>query len=214
MTPVIAMLEDLGALAPPLTAGGAAARFEARGWTPGGRVRDGVETSWDADGAGAWIRTSGAGTVAVSFAVWIRDADESGCFDDLEAVYEEGERVLAGFLPEIERSSFAGRLDGAGRTPEGEKAAEGEGTRQGERPRQGERAAEGEGSGQGEGPGGGGGAAEDEAEGDGEFVARERWTLDGLVLTAGVVHHDTDLPVMVVVTLEADPAAPGPAGGG
>ncbi|MFD5201126.1 hypothetical protein ACFWM7_13445 [Streptomyces sp. NPDC058375] len=30
----------------------------------------------------------------------------------------------------------------------------------------------------------------------------EKWTLDGRILTAGVVQHDTDLPVLVVVTLE------------
>lgn len=186
MAAVIAMLEELGGLAP-LTAEGAAARFAACGWTPGGRPRDGVETSWDADGTGAWIRTSGSGAVDVSFAVWIRDVDESGYFDDLDAVYEEGERVLAGLLPEIERSSFAGRLAEAGRATEGEDEREGEG----------------------------------EGEGGDEFVVRKRWTLDGHVLTAGVVQHDTDLPVMVVVTLETMPAtatvptvAPAPADGG
>lgn len=162
MTAVIVMLEELGTLVP-LTAEEAAARFSAREWTPGGRPRGGVETSWDKDGVGAWIRTSGGGTVSVSFAVWIRDVDESGYFDDLEAVYEEGERVLAGFLPAIERSSFAGRLAEAGRT------------------------------------------AEDED----EFIALRRWTLDGRTLTAGVVQHDTDLPVMVVVALEAAPARAG-----
>ncbi|MFJ6518089.1 hypothetical protein ACIQJ4_07480 [Streptomyces filamentosus] len=174
MAAVIAMLEELGGLAP-LTAEGAAARFAARGWTPGGRPRGGVETSWDADGTGAWIRTFGSGAVEVSFAVWIRDVDESGYFDDLEAVYEEGERVLAGLLPEIERSSFACRLAEAGRAAEGEDEREGEG--------------------------------------EDEFVVRKRWTLGGHVLTAGVVQHDTDLPVMVVVTLETATAAV-PADGG
>ncbi|MFJ7128787.1 hypothetical protein [Streptomyces sp. NPDC098101] len=105
--------------------------------------------------------TSVGGTVCVSFAVWIRDVDASGYFDDLEAVYEEGERVLAGLLPGIERSSFAGRLVEAERT------------------------------------------AEDED----EFIALGKWILDGRTLTAGVVQHDTDLPVMVVVALEAAPGA-------
>ncbi|MFJ5934455.1 hypothetical protein [Streptomyces sp. NPDC093071] len=155
MAAVIAMLEELRGLAR-LTAEGAAARFSARGWTPGGKPRDGVETSWDKDGVGAWIRTFGGGAVCVSFAVWIRDVDASGYFDDLEAVYEEGERVLAGLLPGIERSSFAGHLAEAGRTEEDED----------------------------------------------EFVALRKWTLDGRTLTAGVVQHDTDLPVMVVVALE------------
>ncbi|MGP3634903.1 hypothetical protein ACTU45_16275 [Streptomyces sp. 24-1644] len=109
MAAVIAMLEDLRGLAP-LTAEGAAARFLAQEWTPGGKPRDGVETSWDKDGVGGWIQTFGCGAVSVSFAVWIRDVDESGYFDDLEAVYEQGERALADFLPEIEESSLAGHL--------------------------------------------------------------------------------------------------------
>ncbi|MGW4053415.1 hypothetical protein ACWENA_21545 [Streptomyces sp. NPDC004779] len=109
MASVIAMLEQLRALSP-LTAEGAAARFSAQEWTPGGKVRDGAETSWDKDGAGAWIRTSSSGTVTVSFTVWTRDVDESGYFDDLDAVYEEGERALADVLPVIERSSLAGHL--------------------------------------------------------------------------------------------------------
>ncbi|MER5736504.1 MULTISPECIES: hypothetical protein [unclassified Streptomyces] len=159
MAAVIAMLEELRALAP-LTAEGAAARFAAREWTPGGKLRDGVETSWDKDGVGAWIRTFSSGTVTVSFTVWIRDVDESGYFDDLEAVYEEGERALAAFLPEIEDSPLAGHLAEAGRT------------------------------------------AEDED----EFIALRKWTLDGRTLTAGVVQPDTDLPVRVVVALEAAPA--------
>ncbi|MFD4747659.1 hypothetical protein ACFWOS_19670 [Streptomyces rubiginosohelvolus] len=100
---VIALLEEFRALTPLIT-GGAAARFAAHGWTPGGRPRNGVETSWDKDGVSAWIQTFGDGEVCVSFAVWIRDVDASGYFDDLDAVYEQGERVLAGFLPEIEGS--------------------------------------------------------------------------------------------------------------
>ncbi|WP_051716111.1 hypothetical protein [Streptomyces bikiniensis] len=178
MTAVGAMLEELGVL-DPLTAEGAAARFSARGWAPGGRPRDGVETSWDKDGVGAWIRTSGGGVVSVSFAVWIRDVDESGYFDDVEAVHEEGERVLAGFLPEIEGSSFAGRLAEVGRT-----AKDGDGD---------------------EGEGGGEDGDED------EFVALKRWALDGRTLTAGLVQHDTDLPVMVVVALSPPRHVPGAA---
>ncbi|MFJ6405458.1 hypothetical protein ACIQK9_08005 [Streptomyces hydrogenans] len=159
MAAVIAMLEELRALAP-LTAEGAAARFSAQEWTPGGKPRDGVETSWDKDGVGAWIQTFSSGTVTVSFAVWIRDVDESGYFDDLDAVYEEAERVLDGFLPEIEGSPLAARLT----------------------------------------------EAEQTAEDKDEFIALKKWTLDHRTLTAGVVQPDTDLPVMVVVALEATPA--------
>ncbi|MGW6719714.1 hypothetical protein [Streptomyces sp. NPDC054995] len=155
MAAVIGLLEALRGLAP-LTAEGAAARFSAHGWVPGGKPRNGVETSWDKDGVGGWIQTFGGGAVRVSFFVWIRDVDASGYFDDLDAVYEQGERALAGFLPEIERSSLAGHLVAAERTA---------------------------------------------ADAD-EFIQVEKWTLDGRVLTAGVVQHDTDLPVMVVVALE------------
>ncbi|MFM9496209.1 hypothetical protein ACKI1Q_21610 [Streptomyces galilaeus] len=109
MAAVIAMLEQLKGLTP-LTAEGAAARFSAQEWTPGGKLRDGVETSWDKDGVGGWIQTFGDGVVCVSFAVWIRDVDESGYFDDVDAVYEQGEQALAGFLPEIEGSPLAGHL--------------------------------------------------------------------------------------------------------
>ncbi len=35
-----------------------------------------------------------------------------------------------------------------------------------------------------------------------EFIAVEKWSLDGRILTAGVVQQDTDLPVMAVVALE------------
>ncbi|WP_411082273.1 hypothetical protein [Streptomyces sp. cmx-18-6] len=155
MAAVITMLEDLRGLAP-LTAEGAAARFSAQEWTPGGKPRDGVETSWDKNGVGGWIQTFRSESVSVSFAVWIRDVDESGYFDDLEAVYEQGQRVLAGFLPEIEESPLAGHLVEAEQT-----------------------------------------AADKD-----EFIEVKKWTLDGRILTAGVIQQDTDLPVMVVVALE------------
>ncbi|MFH8434863.1 hypothetical protein ACH4A3_06420 [Streptomyces sp. NPDC018007] len=155
MAEVIAMLEELRNIAP-LTAEAAAARFSAQEWTPGGKVREGVETSWDKGGVGGWIQTSGDGEVSVSFFVWTRDVDESGYFDDLDAVYEQGEQMLAGFLHEIEESPLAGHLIEAEVT---------------------------------------------EADGD-EFVKLKKWALDGRVLTAGVIQHDTDLPVMVVVALE------------
>ncbi|MEU8653716.1 hypothetical protein [Streptomyces sp. NPDC048737] len=35
---------------------------------------------------------------------------KSGYFDDLDAVYEQGEQELAAFLPEIENSPLAGHL--------------------------------------------------------------------------------------------------------
>ncbi|MFD6274220.1 hypothetical protein ACFWFI_01275 [Streptomyces sp. NPDC060209] len=109
MAAVIAMLEELRGLAP-LTAEGAAARFLAQEWTPGGKPRDGVETSWDKGGVGGWVQTFGGGAVCVSFAVRIRDVDESGYFDDVKAVYEQEEQALADFLPEIEESSLADHL--------------------------------------------------------------------------------------------------------
>ncbi|NEC16736.1 hypothetical protein G3I50_00365 [Streptomyces parvus] len=115
LTAVIALLGGVRGLAP-LTAGGAAARFSAHGWAPGGRPRNGVETSWD--------------------------------------------KVLAGFLPEIEGSALAGHLVTAERT-----------------------------------------AADED-----EFIEVAKWTIDGRILTAGVIQQDTDLPVMVVVALEQ----PGP----
>ncbi|PZT74758.1 MULTISPECIES: hypothetical protein [unclassified Streptomyces] len=155
MAVVIAMLEELRDVAP-LTAEGAAARFTAQKWTPGERPRDGVETSWDKDGVGSWIQTFPSRSVSVSFAVWIRDVDESDYFDDLEAVYEQGEQALADFLPEIEESPLVGHLVEAEQT---------------------------------------------EADRD-EFIAVKRWTLDTRIVTAGVIQQDTDLPVMVVVTLE------------
>ncbi|MGW2088154.1 hypothetical protein [Streptomyces sp. NPDC001880] len=155
MAAVIAMLEELRCLVP-LTAEGAAARFLAQEWTPGGKLRDGVETSWDKDGGGGWIQTFRSGAVRVSFAVWIRDVDESGYFDDVDAVYEQGEQALADFLPEIEESPLAGHLVEAEQT-----------------------------------------AADRD-----EFIRVKKWTLDGRILTAGVIQQDADLPVMVVVALE------------
>ncbi|WP_137231494.1 hypothetical protein [Streptomyces sp. BPSDS2] len=109
MAAVIAMLEALMGHAP-LTAEAAAARFSAQEWTPRGKVRGGVETSWEKGNVRGWIQTFSSGAVSVSFAVWIRDVDESGYFDDLDAVYEQGEQALADFLPEIEDSSLAGHL--------------------------------------------------------------------------------------------------------
>ncbi len=66
-----------------------------------------METSWDKNAVGGWIQTLGDGVVRVSFFVWFRDVDASGYFDDLDAVYEEGEQALADFLPEIEESPLA-----------------------------------------------------------------------------------------------------------
>ncbi|MFD3816862.1 hypothetical protein ACFWRZ_17470 [Streptomyces rubiginosohelvolus] len=159
MAEVIAMLEELRNITP-LTAEAAAARFAAQEWTPGGKVRDGVETSWDKGSVGGWVQPFEGGAVSVSFFVWIRDVDESGYFDDVEAVYEEGEQMLADFLPEIEGSPLAGYLIEVEVT---------------------------------------------EADRD-EFIKLRKWTLGGRILTAGVIQHDTDLPVMVMVVLE-DPGA-------
>lgn len=155
MTAVSAMLEELRGLVP-LTSEGATAIFAAQEWTPGGRPRDGVETSWRRDGVDGWIQAFGDGAVQVSFTVWIRDVDASGYFDDLEAVYDEGERVLARFLPEIEESPLAAHLTDAEPTPADEE----------------------------------------------DFIAVRKWLLGGQVVSAGVVQQDTDLPVMVVATLE------------
>ncbi|MCX4785396.1 hypothetical protein OG369_04150 [Streptomyces sp. NBC_01221] len=160
MAAVIAMLEELRGIAP-LTAEGAAARFSAQEWTPGGKPRNGVETSWDKDDVGGWIQAFSSGAVSVKFYVWIRDVDESGYFDDVDAVYEEGKQALARFLPEIEESSLARHLVEAEQT-----------------------------------------AADKD-----EFIAVKKWTLDGRILTAGVIQQDTDLPVMVVVALEEPGAA-------
>lgn len=159
MTAVYAMLEELRGLRP-LTREAAAAGFAAQEWTPGGKRREGVETSWGRDGVDGWIQAFGDGAVQVSFAVWIRDVDASGYFDDLDAVYDEGERVLARFLPEIEESPLAEHLTDAEPT------------------------------------------APDE-----DFIAVRKWLLGGRVLTVGVIQQDTDLPVMVVATLE-EPAPP------
>ncbi|MBM7055568.1 MULTISPECIES: hypothetical protein [Streptomyces] len=109
MAAVIAMLEELRDITP-LTAEAAAARFAAQGWTPGSKIRDGVETAWDKGSVEGGIQTFGGDAVSVSFFVWIRDVDESGYFDDVEAVYAQGEQALADFLPEIEGSSLAGHL--------------------------------------------------------------------------------------------------------
>ncbi|WP_030591621.1 hypothetical protein [Streptomyces anulatus] len=155
MAAVITMLEELRGPAP-LTAEAAAARFSAQGWTPGSKIRDGVERSWDKGSVGGWIQTFGGGAVSVSFFVWIRDVDESGYFDDVEAVYAQGEQALADFLPEIEESPLAGHLVEAEQT---------------------------------------------DADRD-EFIKLKKWTLDARILTAGVIQHDTDLPVMVMVVLE------------
>ncbi|MET8746049.1 hypothetical protein [Streptomyces sp. NPDC004728] len=155
MAEVIAMLEELRGLAP-LTAEGAAARFSAQEWTPGDRPYNGVETSWDKGSVGGWIQTFSSGEVSVKFYVWIRDVDESGYFDDVDAVYEQGKQALADFLPEIEESSLARHLVEAEQT-----------------------------------------AADKD-----EFIAVKKWTLDGRILTAGVIQQDADLPVMVMVALE------------
>ncbi|MET8828026.1 hypothetical protein ABZX40_21510 [Streptomyces sp. NPDC004610] len=163
MAAVNAMLEELRGVVP-LTAAGGADRFAAQGWTPGGKPRDGVETSWRKDGVRGWIQTFRDGAVRVSFAVWIRDVDDSGYFDDLDAVYDEGGQALAAFLPEIEGSPLAAHLTEAEQTSEDKD----------------------------------------------EFITVRKWTLDGRVLTAGVVQQDTDLPVMVVIALEQPAPAAGP----
>lgn len=118
MAAVMAMLAELSGIAS-LTAEGAAARFSALEWTPRGKPRDGVETSWERNGIRGWTQTFGGGAVIVSFTVWIRDVDESGYFDDLDAVYEQGKQALASFLPEIEESALMrpprrSRADGGG----------------------------------------------------------------------------------------------------
>ncbi|WP_256105309.1 hypothetical protein [Streptomyces sp. ODS05-4] len=109
------MLEGVQDLAR-LTSKGVAATFAAQEWTPRGKLRDGLETSWQKDGVRGWLQRFRNGAVRVSFAVWVRDVDESGHFDDLDAVYEEGERALAAFLPEIEDSPFASKLVDAEQT--------------------------------------------------------------------------------------------------
>ncbi|MFJ6061768.1 hypothetical protein ACIQHU_01890 [Streptomyces tendae] len=52
------------------------------------------------------------GAVRVPFAVWIRDVDESSSGDDLDAVYEQGERALAVLLSEVEDSPLASIYSG------------------------------------------------------------------------------------------------------
>ncbi|WP_055691950.1 hypothetical protein [Streptomyces prasinus] len=161
MAAVTVMLEELRGLAP-LTPQGAAGRFAAQEWTPGGKSRDGVETSWRKEGLRGAIQKFSSGAVRVSFAVWIRDVDGSGYFDDLDAVYEQGEQMLATFLPEIENSPLSGHLVEAELT---------------------------------------------DADKD-EFISARTWTVGRRVLTAGVVQHGTDLPVMVVIALEEPAPAP------
>ncbi|MFF2021699.1 hypothetical protein ACFVW2_07810 [Streptomyces sp. NPDC058171] len=79
----------------PVTGAGVAGGFAARGWEPGGRLRDGFESSWDRGGVRAWLHPYEGG-VRVEFTVWLRDVDEdTGYFGDLEAVYRDGEAVLA-----------------------------------------------------------------------------------------------------------------------
>ncbi|MFE4333850.1 hypothetical protein ACFRQM_31880 [Streptomyces sp. NPDC056831] len=65
---------------------------------------------WERNGIRGWTQTLEGEAAIVSFTVWIRDVDESGYFDDLDFVYEQGEQALADFLPEIEESSLAGHL--------------------------------------------------------------------------------------------------------
>jgi hypothetical protein len=152
---VTGMLEALRGLVP-LTAAGCAERFAVQGRTPVGRSRDGVPTGWGKDGVRAWIQPFADGGADVSFAPWIRDVDASGYFDDLDAVYQEGERMFAALLPAIERSPLAGGL-----TPTGRRAT-----------------------------------------GEDEYIALRKWELDGRGPVAGLVQHDGDLPVMLLVTLE------------
>ncbi|MFD7897247.1 RHS repeat-associated core domain-containing protein [Streptomyces sp. NPDC059743] len=103
----------------PLTGESVAAEFAAQGWQAGGRPKNGFETSWDKDGVGGWVHPYNGG-VRVEFTVWIRDADEdTGYFEDLDAVYEEGEQALAAVLPGIESSALAAHLTEAEGTEEG-----------------------------------------------------------------------------------------------
>ncbi|MFD7548167.1 hypothetical protein ACFV0R_21465 [Streptomyces sp. NPDC059578] len=79
----------------PVTGVGVAGGFAARGWAPGGRLRDGFESSWDKGGVRGWVHPYDGG-VRVELTVWMRDVDEdTGYFGDLEAVYRDGEAVLA-----------------------------------------------------------------------------------------------------------------------
>ncbi|MBQ0966961.1 hypothetical protein KBY91_26190 [Streptomyces sp. RK23] len=53
------------------------------------------------------------GAVRVPFAVWIRDVDESGSGDDLDAAYEQGERGAGHvLLCEVEGSPLAAIFSG------------------------------------------------------------------------------------------------------
>ncbi|NBM17654.1 hypothetical protein [Streptomyces sp. GC420] len=117
MAAVAEILESVRRLVP-LTGEGVAAEFAAQGWEAGGRPRNGFETSWAKDDVRGWIHPYRGG-VRVEFTVWLRDVDEeTGCFEDLEAVYGEGERALTGFLPEIESSALAAHLIEAEGTPD------------------------------------------------------------------------------------------------
>ncbi|GAA2411054.1 hypothetical protein GCM10010420_44890 [Streptomyces glaucosporus] len=158
MAAAVGVLEGIRALTP-LTGEGVAAQFGARGWEAGGRPKGGFETSWSKSGVIGWFHRYSGG-VRVEFTVWMRDVDEdTGYFEDLEAVYAEGEQALAGFLPQIESSALSAHL------------SEAEGT----------------------------------AEDTDEYIAFRKWTLNGRMLTAGVVQEDTDLPVRVVLVLEEQP---------
>lgn len=93
-----------------LTGESVAAEFEGQGWEAAGRPKNGFETSWRKNGVLGWIHRYSGG-FRVEFTVWMRDVDEdTGYFEDLEAVYAEGEQVLARFLPEIESSVFSAHL--------------------------------------------------------------------------------------------------------
>ncbi|MFJ5227904.1 hypothetical protein [Streptomyces sp. NPDC088400] len=94
----------------PLTGEGVAAEFAAQEWTAGGRPKNGFEMSWHKQDVAGWVHPYNGG-IRVEFTVWMRDTDEdTGYFDDLDSVYEEGERFLAAFLPEIESSTLAAHL--------------------------------------------------------------------------------------------------------
>ncbi|WP_031507938.1 hypothetical protein [Streptomyces megasporus] len=109
MAEVVELLEGIRSLSP-LTGEGVAAQFEAQGWEAEGRPKNGFETSWRKNGILGWIHLYSGG-IRVEFTVWMRDVDEdTGYFEDLEAVYAEGERVLADFLPEIESSALSAHL--------------------------------------------------------------------------------------------------------
>ncbi|MFE9662911.1 hypothetical protein [Streptomyces sp. NPDC005955] len=98
----------------PVTGAGVADGFAARGWTPGGRLRDGFESSWDKGGVRGWVHLHGGG-VRVELTVWMRDVDEdTGYFGDLEAVYRDGEEVLADVVAGLAASPLSVDLVAAG----------------------------------------------------------------------------------------------------